>query len=183
MPNYYEETYAVRKTVLSFRGIMAFLFQFLLITAAVALPVFAHLTGMPVRILLPMHWPVILAGLVYGWRGGALIGFFVPAVSFIISGRPLPEILPAMTLELFTYGFMTGLLREHFRLNLFVSVFIALLSGRAVFIIYALFLGSVSANYLQYIKAALLPGLAAGLGQIILLPLLAGWWVKKGQKS
>lgn len=182
MPNYYAGTHAVRKTVLSFWGVRAFLFQLLLITAAVALPVFAHLTGMPVRILLPMHWPVILAGLVYGWRGGALIGFFAPAVSFLISGRPLPEILPAMTLELFTYGFMTGLLREHFRLNSIASVLIALVLGRTVFIISTSLLSAVSANYLQYIKTALLPGLAAGLGQIVLLPFLAGWWVKQGQK-
>ena len=44
------------------------LFELGMIGAAVALPALCHLTGAPVTVLLPMHWPVIAAGLFCGWR-------------------------------------------------------------------------------------------------------------------
>ncbi|RLB05283.1 MAG: hypothetical protein DRG50_07465, partial [Deltaproteobacteria bacterium] len=126
MNNYNERAISVQQPTLAFWKVRAFLFQGLLVAAAMLLPVVAHLSGAPVRILLPMHWPVILAGLVYGWRGGALIGLVAPTVSFLFSGLPLPRILPAMTIELFTYGFFTGLFRERFRWNPCASVAVAL---------------------------------------------------------
>ena len=79
------------KTILELKSVKSFLFQLLFIGLAVLLPTIAHLTGAPV-ILLPMHGTVILAGLVYGWRGGAISGFLSPIVSFMITGMP-PGIL------------------------------------------------------------------------------------------
>jgi len=149
----------------------------------VGLPVLAHLSGAPVRVLLPMHWPVILAGLVYGWRGGALTGLLAPSVSFLISGLPLPIILPAMTAELFTYGFVTGLFRERFRWNPFGSVAIALVLGRVAFIFAVVFGSATATNYLEYFKVALLPGFFAGIAQIVLLPFLSSWWARQEQRS
>jgi len=181
MSNYSERVVSIKQTTLEFMEVRAFFFQALLITTAIMLPVVAHLLGAPVRILLPMHWPIILAGLVYGWRGGALTGLMAPTLSFLISGRPLPIVLPAMTVELLAYGFFTGLLRERFRWSPFVSVTIALILGRFAFIITAVLSGYVSENHLGYLRVALLPGLAAGAAQIILLPFLGKWWVKKGK--
>lgn len=184
MSNYNERVISIPKPTLEFREVRAFLFQGLLVTTAILLPAVAHLLGAPVRILLPMHWPIILAGLVYGWRGGALTGLLAPTVSFLISGRPLPIVLPAMTIELFVYGFVTGLLRERFRWNAFASVGVAIIIGRIAFISTALLTGYVSQSYLlEYMKLALLPGVAAGLVQIILMPLLGSWWVKREKGS
>jgi len=172
---------------LAFWEVRSLIFQALLVTAAVVLPAFAHLAGAPVRIILPMHWPVILAGLVYGWRGGAVAGLLSPTVSYYVSGLPLPGILPAMTAELFIYGLVTGLLRERFRFNPFVSVTLALIIGRIAFVLTVLSSLGISVgswrsgNYMQYFSAALLPGLAAAAGQIILLPLVANWWMKREQ--
>ncbi len=183
MSNYNEGVISIQQDTLEFWKVRAFIFQGLLISTAVLLPAVSHLTGAPVRILIPMHWPIILAGLVYGWRGGALTGLLAPTISFLISGRPLPIVLPAMTIELFIYGFVTGLLRERFRWNAFASVAVALIIGRVAFIISAVLSGYLSGNYLEYMKVALLPGVAAGVSQIILLPLLGSWWVKKGKRN
>ncbi len=155
-------------------------FQFLLISAAVLLPSMAHLAGAPVRILLPMHWPVIIAGLVYGWRGGALVGALSPLASYAISGYPLPAILPSIIAELFAYGFVIGLLKGQLRLNSYLSVAIGLLTGRIIFIITTLITGGAVIN-ITYLSVALLPGIAASIGQLALLPSLAKWWVKKSK--
>ncbi len=179
MSNYNESAISLGRPTLPLKGLRAYSFQVALIGAAVTLPVIAHLTGAPVRYLLPMHWCVVLAGLVYGWRSGALIGFLTPIVSYLISGFPLPISLPSMTLELLTYGLVAGFLRERTGLNAWLSVAIALVAGRIVFIACVLLGNVFITNHMMYLQAALLPGLIAGLGQIALLPILANWWVRQ----
>jgi hypothetical protein len=183
MKNSGESVISVGKPTLALSGIRAIVFQVLLIIAAVALPVIAHLLGAPVRFLLPMHWPVILAGLVYGWRGGALAGFFAPMVSYFFSGFPVPAILPSMTLELLTYGLAAGFLYETIRMNSFLSVSISLLLGRIVFIVSAILSNVTSIGNFDYLKIALFPGLVAAICQVVLLPFIAKWWVKQEQKN
>jgi uncharacterized membrane protein len=176
------KTLAIHSTTLELKGIKSYSFQILLVGLAVVLPYIAHFTSAPVRYLLPMHWAVILAGLVYGWRSGAITGLLAPVVSFMISGMPAPHILAPMTIELFTYGIITGLLRENLKMNSFASVAIALAAGRILFLIAVLMLGSVSGSFLIYTKSAMLPGIAAVIAQIALLPFAAKWWVNRESK-
>jgi uncharacterized membrane protein len=178
-----ESAIAVKPTTLAFWGTRSLLFQLMLIGAAVALPVAAHLGGAPVRWLLPMHWPVILAGLVFGWRGGATVGFISPFVSYLISGMPLPGILPAMTVELAAYGLIAGLCRERLMLNASVSVIAAIILGRIVFAITVLLTVTAGNGFGAYFQAALIPGIPATIAQIIMLPILARWWVKKASEQ
>lgn len=178
-----ESAISLNKPTLALSGVRAFTFQALLIVATVALPVLAHLSGVPVRFLLPMHWTVILAGLVYGWRAGILTGLLAPILSYFFSGFPLPNILPSMTIELLTYGLVAGLLREVARLNPFISVAIALVLGRITFIM-SVFLGNtVTTNHTEYLQAALLPGVVAALCQVVLLPFIAKWWIAQERRN
>ena len=179
----HNQTIALNKLTLAFWSTKSLLMQGLLVIAAVGLPSIAHLVGAPVRLLLPMHWPILLAGLVFGWRGGLLVGLLAPICSFAISGYPLPDILPAMTIELGGYGILTGFLKEKIHLNNFASIAIGLLAGRLVFIaaIFAGFGGATPANS-HYFAAAMFPGLIAAVAQIITLPLLADWWIKTANK-
>jgi niacin transporter len=171
-------TVAARPITLTFWSVKSLIFQFAMIAAAALLPALAHTLGAPVRILLPMHWPVLLAGLVYGWRAGALVGLAAPIVAFALSGYPLPPMIMPMTLELATYGFLAGFLCEQWKFNRFVSLAIALVAGRLVFIGAVLVLGSVIFNG-QYVQAAIIPGLIAAGLQIATVPLIASWWIKK----
>jgi hypothetical protein len=155
----------------------------LLALSAAVLPALSHVSGLPVRWLLPMHWAVILAGLTYGWRAGMVIGLFAPGVSFLLSGMPLPHILPAMTVELATYGLMAGLARQALRLNAFASTAFALVVGRIVFVAVAVTTGAAVPNLPTYLRAALIPGLPAGAAQILLLPPLAQWWVRRQSRT
>ena len=174
---------AITAPTLPFSGIKAYAYEVILVAAAISLPVAAHLLNAPVRFLLPMHWAIILAGLVYGWRAGALAGLVVPSISYLISGMPLPNVLPSMTAELLLYGFVAGMLREKVGLSAFVSVAIALFVGRLAFIAFALFTNSEVTNFASYFRAALIPGLGAAACQVVLLPFVARWWVNSERKG
>lgn len=145
----------------------------LLLAASFLLPAAAHAMGLSVRSLLPMHWPVLLIGLIYGWRSGLAAGLLAPILSFAVSGMPLPHILPSMTVELAAYGLVAGVMRQAFGLNLFLSVAIALVAGRIVFLLVVFSTGAVSQGFSEYLAVAMAPGLFAALGQFILLPLIA----------
>jgi hypothetical protein len=155
----------------------------LLAAAAFVLPAIAHVAGLPVRVLLPMHWPVLLVGLCYGWRSGLIVGLAAPSLSYLISGMPVPAIIPAMTLELATYGFLAGLFRGTLDLSRPLSTVLSILGGRVVFLAIAVTTGAIAAPLGAYLKAALIPGIPAALGQILLLPFAAAWWVRREQGS
>ncbi|MBK9527365.1 MAG: ECF transporter S component [Acidobacteria bacterium] len=154
-----------------------------LASAAFLLPALAHATGLPTRVLLPMHWPVVLAGLCYGWRSGLLIGLAAPSLSFLLSGMPPVFVLPAMTVELAAYGLLAGLARQTFGLNTFASSAISLIGGRVVFLTTIFAIGSVSTTFATYLQTSMLPGIPAAIAQFVLLSLAANWWVGREIKK
>ena len=154
-------------------GVRAWLFQLGLVIASVLLPAAAHLTGAPVRWLLPMHWPVILAGLLYGWRGGLTVGLLAPGSNWLLTGYPLPIKLLPMTVELAVYGFVAGWLVERWHWNRFAAVAVALVAGRMVFLAaIAMFGATDGTGFWAYVTAAMVPGLAAGVGMVVVIPVL-----------
>jgi len=165
--------------VCSWRSTQAAWLQLGLVAAAVLLPAAAHLTGAPVRWLLPMHWPIILAGLVYGWRSGLVVGLLAPVSNWLLTGYPLPMVLPAMTVELALYGFIAGWLRECADWNRFAAVGLALIVGRVFFLGTVLFANGFIGYFGDYVVVAMLPGVVAGGMQVILLPLIARLFILK----
>ncbi|HNW43611.1 MAG TPA: ECF transporter S component [Elusimicrobiales bacterium] len=157
-------------------GVKSAVFQLSMITAAVLLPSVCHLTGAPVTVLLPMHWPVLAAGLFCGWRAGLTAGAAAPLISFALSGMPPAAYLPRMIIELACYGLVAGFARERLRLSAFAAVLAAVIAGRAAYMAAVAAFYPPAAGLLPYFKAALLPGLAAALGQALLLPLAYKRW-------
>lgn len=158
----------------------ALTFQFaLVLCAAWLLPAAIHALGLPVRQLLPMHWPAILAGLVYGWRSGAVIGAASPIVSYMIAGMPRPAVLPSMTLELAAYGLIAGYFVQVLQRGRLQATLAAVIGGRVAFLAVMVFTGAITTALPVYLQAAMVPGLAAALAQVLVLPLLAHVWVKK----
>lgn len=165
-------------------GARAVTVQFaLLLAAAFVLPALAHAAGAPVRLLLPMHWPVLLAGLCYGWRSGLAVGMAAPLASAALSGMPGPLLLPVMTLELAAYGALAGLGVQALRLSRPIALLLAGLGGRVVFVLVALVTGVAAGPSGAWLQAALVPGLAALLAQVVLLPVLAAWWVRREDRG
>lgn len=87
------------------------------------------------QMLLPMHFPVFLCGLICGWKYGAAVGLLLPITRSLIFGMPVfyPMAL-AMAVELAVYGFTVGicygLSKKKGVIAVYVSLLIAMLSGR-----------------------------------------------------
>lgn len=138
-------------------------------------PIFFHLLGAGAAFL-PMHIPVLLCGLLFGWEYGAVCGFLVPLLSALLTGMPpLFPTAPAMMLELCAYGILTGLLYRKMRWNIYPALIGAMLGGRAVSgLANAVFMGMAGKPYgfsafLSAAFAVALPGIAI---QIIAIPLI-----------
>jgi uncharacterized membrane protein len=169
----------VKPFTLELKGVRPYMFTSMFVAFAIGLPVLAHLAGAPVRYMLPMHWTIILAGLVYGKKGGALSGFVTPSLSFMISGMPYLAMLLPMTIELTAYGFIAGYMRENLKLNSFAAIVVALIAGRILFLLTVLISGSFAGNFPDYTYNALMPGVFAVFGQIVILPFAAKWIIAK----
>ena len=75
--------------------------------------VFPFLTGQIPQfgsMLLPMHIPVFLCGLICGWQYGAIVGLILPLTRSLFFIMPPFYVALAMTFELATYGFVAGVL-------------------------------------------------------------------------
>ena len=89
------------------------------------------------NMLLPMHIPVFLCGLICGWQYGLAVGAILPLMrSFLFGMPPLYPVAIAMTFELATYGFVAGFLYNRSKwqcvIALYRSMIIAMLAGRIV---------------------------------------------------
>lgn len=89
------------------------------------------------KMLLPMHLPVLLCGLICGWQYGAVIGFVTPLLRSFMFGMPaLYPTAIAMAFELASYGFFIGFLFSHSKWqcikSLYRSLIISMIAGRAV---------------------------------------------------
>ena len=95
--------------------------------------------------LLPMHFPVLLCGLVCGWKWGLPVGLVLPFLRSLIFG--MPPIYPNavwMACELAAYGAVAGLLYALIRVKgrVYIALIGAQLAGRVVWgIVKALLLG------------------------------------------
>jgi hypothetical protein len=89
------------------------------------------------QMLLPMHIPVFLCGLICGWEYGIVVGFTLPLMRSMTFGMPVifPDAI-AMAFELAAYGFIAGFLYGRSRwqcvIALYRSMIAAMLAGRAV---------------------------------------------------
>ncbi len=87
--------------------------------------------------LLPMHIPVLLCGLICGWQYGMAVGFIMPLMRSMLFGMPVmfPS-AAAMAFELAAYGFTAGFLFSHARWqcirSLYRCMITAMITGRVV---------------------------------------------------
>lgn len=89
------------------------------------------------NMLLPMHIPVLLCGLICGWKYGAIVGLVLPPLRFALFG--MPPLLPtgiAMAFELATYGGVIGFWYNRSKwqciIALYRAMIIAMVTGRIV---------------------------------------------------
>ena len=160
----------VNLRVQSLSKIKTLFFASIFTALSVLTPLAAHYFGGVAagRLFLPMHFFVLAAGLVLGWRGGLAVGILTPLISYSASGMPVVAVLPFVLLELAAYGFFAGLLQERIK-NVWAALAGALILGRVI-----LFLGiAVLPTKLvasQYVVSAMLNGWRGVALQVLLVP-------------
>lgn len=130
------------------------------------------------KMLLPMHIPVFLCGLICGWKYGAAVGVIVPIMRSAIFSAPVmfPNAV-AMSLELMTYGLVAGLLygisRHQCIIALYRSMMIAMISGRAVWgaaMVIFLTAGGNKFTWEAFAAGAFLDAIPGIIVQLVLIP-------------
>ncbi|MCL2357789.1 MAG: ECF transporter S component [Defluviitaleaceae bacterium] len=106
----------------------------MLIALCVLLPIpFPREVGM---VVLPMHIPILLAGLICGWKFGLLAGVVGPILSHVLASHPPASALAYfLSFELGMYGLVSGLVMHFIRtkrasLDLYIALVAAMLVGR-----------------------------------------------------
>ena len=88
------------------------------------------------NLLLPMHIPVLVCGLICGWQYGGAIGLILPPMRGLLFGAPPFPNSIAMAFELAAYGALAGLLYARSRhkgvFSLYRSLLAAMIGGRIV---------------------------------------------------
>lgn len=102
----------------------------LFLALGIIFPQIFHLFGGTGPIFLPMHIPVLLAGFFLGGSSGALVGFITVLISAAITGMPPVPILYFMLAEVTIYGFIAGIAYKKLKLNIYISLLLAMVVGR-----------------------------------------------------
>ena len=107
------------------------------LSIGIVLPFFTGQIPQVGRMLLPMHIPVILCGLICGGKSGATVGFVMPIMrSLIFTMPPMYPTAIAMAFELASYGFIVGFMYENARWHCIKSLYrcmiTAMIGGRLV---------------------------------------------------
>jgi len=161
----FTQTKALPK-VLTFLEAKYYLFSAVFVISAVFFPWFAHQFNLVGPQFLPMHFFVLIAGFLFGWRTGLLVGFLSPLMSYSITHMPPMIILPQIILELAVYGLAIGIIRER-KLNIWFALPLAMIAGRLARILFMLAFAS-KMNHLQFIQTSW----SGILLQIALIPLI-----------
>jgi len=112
----------------------------LLLAIGIILPfATAHGIGIPGTVLLPMHIPVLLCGLLCGPAYGFGLGLVLPILNSLLTGMPvLYPMAPIMTAELCVYGLVSGLAYhkaglKKYRVGVYPALLVAMVCGRVAY--------------------------------------------------
>lgn len=129
------------------------------------------------NMLLPMHLPVLLCGLLCGWKHGLAVGFLLPLTRSILF--TMPRLYPnavAMAFELAVYGLTVGLFywkSNHSISAVYRALICAMLCGRVVWgLVESVLLGFGTFTWQLFLAGAFLNGIPGIVLQLVLIPIL-----------
>ncbi len=138
-------------------------------------PMLFHMMGAG-SAFLPMHIPVLLCGLLFGWQYGAVCGLVVPILSSLFTGMPpfFPTAV-AMMFELCAYGVLTGVFYRRMRWNVYAALICSMLGGRVVSgLANAVFLGVAQKPYgfAAFVTGSFMQAVPGIIIQIVFVPVI-----------
>ena len=130
------------------------------------------------NMLLPMHIPVMLCGLICGWQYGLIVGAIAPIMRSLLFSMPVmyPSAI-SMAFELATYGFVIGYMFSKSKWtcmkSLYRSLIVSMISGRVVWglvQVILLGLGENGFTLSMFIGSAFLKAIPGIILQLVLIP-------------
>ena len=142
----------------------------------VVLPIAFHAIPNAGTILLPMHIPVLLCGLVCGWPYGLVCGLLGPFLSSF-TGMPPMAVLPGMMVECGVYGMVSGLMMKFVRTgkpaaDLYISMGTAMVMGRVMAGFAKALIFAPGTPAFAWVTTSLVMGIPGIVLQLVLMPLL-----------
>ena len=151
----------------------------LFIALSVVLPQIFHMFELG-NVISPMHFTVLICGLLLGGYYGFACGVITPFLANLIFTRPpLFPVGLSMAIELGIYGFVSGILFTKLKLfkndktNLFFSLLVAMIIGRAAATLVNAILftyGASKNNFGAYLNILFIVGLPGIILQILIIP-------------
>lgn len=136
------------------------------VALGVILPqILGHWFGIKGTYILPMHFCVVLTGILCGSLYAGISGIIILFFSFFLTGMPEAIMLPQLAVELVVLGGLTGFLYN--KKSIYLSIILSYIAGRIAFSLVFIFLLPKQALYL-----ALFQGLVGLVLQLIIIPLL-----------
>lgn len=148
------------------------------IAIGIVLPFFTGQIQQIGNMMLPMHLPVLLCGLICGWQYGAAVGFILPLMRYMLFGAPpFPIVGTAMMFELAAYGLIAGFLYNHSRwqciIALYRSLIAAMVGGRLVWGVARVMMTGVAGEaftWQMFLSGALLTAIPGIILQLVFIP-------------
>ncbi len=130
------------------------------------------------KMLLPMHIPVLLCGLICSWQYGLGVGFILPLLRSLLFGMPaMYPTAVAMAFELAAYGAVIGFLYARSKWQcvkaLYKCLIPAMLAGRLVWggvMFLLLGLGGSTFTFEAFLAGAILNAVPGIVLQLVLIP-------------
>ena len=150
----------------------------LFIAIGVVLPQAFHAIPNAGSVMLPMHIPVLLAGLVCGPVFGLACGIITPTLSSLITGMPPMAYLPSMLCELAIYGLVSGLVTKVVKtgkpiVDIYVALVTSMLAGRVIYgIVNALIFRAGEYNMTMWLTASFVTALPGIIIQLVAIPIV-----------
>lgn len=150
----------------------------LFLAIGLVLPFFTGQIPAVGKMLLPMHIPVLLCGLICGWQWGLAVGFITPLLRSALFFVPVmyPTAI-GMAFELATYGAVAGWLYTHSKYQcvkaLYKCLIPAMVAGRVLWggaMIVLMGLGGSAFTWELFIGGAVLNALPGIALQLIVVP-------------
>lgn len=131
------------------------------------------------NVLLPMHIPVLLCGLVCGWPYGLGCGILGPLLSALVTGMPPAAVLPGMMVECSVYGLVTGLGMRYVKTgkntwDLYISLVCAMVLGRGIGGLAKAWIFTPGISPFAWVTTSLVTGIPGICLQLVLIPLAVG---------
>lgn len=153
------------------------------VALCVVLPIAFHSIPNAGSVILPMHIPVLLCGMIASWPYGLICGLMGPLLSSVLTGMPPAAILPAMMVECAVYGAVSGIMLKCVHTgktypDLYIALVTAMLAGRVISGIAKALIFSPGLAMSAWIASSFvtaLPGIAI---QLVLLPIVVSTLMK-----